>query len=84
VHYYTHHAPALQTILHIVVAPRHGDIYVDGRYLGQARTFRDGKVQFPVAPGRHTVQLHIDGTAYSRQVNVKAGSTTIVEAHLRR
>lgn len=84
VYYDTQRVQAPLTILYISVTPGYGDLYVDGRHLGQVRRFRDGSVQLPVSAGRHVVQWHHNGSAYSRQVDAKAGSTTIVTAQLER
>jgi hypothetical protein len=80
---YVHDVSAQQPLL-IVVAPEHGEVYVDGRYLPRTVTSRDRDIQFPVGSGQHVVQLDVDGTRYTRQVEVKAGSTTVIEAYLRR
>lgn len=80
IYYDTHYTP--QTILHIEVVPQHGDVYVDGRYLGQAQTFDNGQVRLAVPPGQHAVQLRYNGASYTRHVHVKSGSTAVVQAHL--
>jgi hypothetical protein len=63
-----------------VVAPYHGKVYIDGHYIGEAHTFRHGKKLVPVPPGRHTVQLHYGGQAYTRQVTVEPGAMAVVKA----
>ena len=79
VHYDTHHTQ--KTRLRIEVAPHHGDVYVNDRYLGQAHTFRNGSVQVALPAGKHTVQLRYGGTSYTRQVHVKTGATAVVQTH---
>jgi hypothetical protein len=80
VYYDTHYTP--QTILHIEVAPCYGDVYVNGRHLGQAQAFDNGHVRLAVPPGRHAVQLRYNGTAYTQHVHVKPGTTAVVQARL--
>jgi PEGA domain len=58
----------------------HGEVDIDGNYVGEARTFRHGKKLVPVPPGRHTVQLQYGGQSYTQQVRVEPGTTTVVKA----
>lgn len=80
VEHHAAHAPTAETRLYIVVAPHHGEVYIDGTYIGEARTFPAGKKLVPVPPGRHTVQLQYGGQAYTRQVTVEPGATAVVTA----
>jgi hypothetical protein len=80
VYYAPHHTP--QTRLSIEIVPHYGDVYVNGRYLGQAQAFHNGHVQLAVPPGQHAVQLRYNGSSYTRQVHVKPGSTAVVQARL--
>jgi len=80
VEHHTAHAPTAETRLYIVVAPHHGEVYIDGNYVGEARTFRHGKKLVPVPPGRHTVQLRYGGQSYTQQVTVEPGATAVVKA----
>ncbi|MDH3598327.1 MAG: PEGA domain-containing protein [Candidatus Tectomicrobia bacterium] len=80
VEHYASHSSTSEAILHIVVAPHHGEVYIDGNYIGEARTFRHGKKLVPVPPGHHTVQLQYGGQAYTRQVTVEPGATAVVKA----
>ena len=80
VEHHASHASTSETRLYIVVAPHHGKVYIDGSYIGEARTFRHGKKVIPVPPGQHTVQLQYGGQAYTRQVTVEAGTTAVVKA----
>jgi hypothetical protein len=80
VEYHVTHTPTSETSLYIVVAPHHGEVYIDGNYIGEARTFSQGKKLVPVTPGSHTVQLQYGGQAYTRQVTVEPGATAVVKA----
>ena len=78
--YQTQRATFPQASIHLSVAPHHGEVYIDGNFLGLARTFREGDMQVPVAPGPHTVQLRYGGSNYTRQIHVRPGTTTRVRA----
>ena len=78
----TFHAAATMPRLHIVVVPGHGQVYVDGRYIGNAKAFRDGRTTVPVTPGRHVVKLRYGGRSYTKPVRVNYGSATLVRATL--
>jgi len=80
VEHHAAHAPTAETRLYIVVAPPHGEVYIDGNYVGEARTFRHGKKLVPVPPGHHTVQLQYGGQSYTQQVTVEPGATAVVKA----
>jgi hypothetical protein len=76
------HRPYAPTYLYLEISPGHAELYVDGQYFGQANAFHNGQLQLPIAPGRHMLQLHLDGTAYSRTVEVQPGASAIVTARL--
>jgi hypothetical protein len=76
-------ASSPRAFLHIVITPRHGDLYIDGYYVGQVRRFRQGRVQLPVTPGVHVVRWDLGSTAYTRQIHVQAGSTTLVKVRFK-
>lgn len=78
--YQTHHTAFPQANIHLSVAPYHGEVYIDGNFLGLARTFRGGQVQVPVTPGPHTIRLRYGGTNYTRQIHVRPGATALVRA----
>ncbi|ETW96723.1 MAG: hypothetical protein ETSY1_25435 [Candidatus Entotheonella factor] len=81
VYYHSHHRPSSTAILHIVVGAFSGDLYIDGQYHGEAHRLHDGKLELPVAPGLHTVQLRYGGRSYSHKVRVKPGATAVVKAN---
>ena len=72
-----------ETMLHIVIASRRGEVSLDDRSLGRAERWTRGRMQLPVSPGRHTVHLRRGGEVYSRDVQAYPGMTTIVRAGLR-
>lgn len=82
-HYDSFHTAPPTPRIHIVVTPGHGEVYVDGRYIGNADTFRDGQTEVPVTPGRHVVKLRYGGRSYTHPVQVKDGSATLVRASLK-
>lgn len=82
-HYDKFHTAAPSPLIHIVVTPGHGDVYVDGRYIGNADAFHDGQAAVPVAPGRHVVKLRYGGRSYTHPVQVNSGSTALVRASLK-
>lgn len=74
--------PTAAALLQILVAPLQADIYLDGRYIGRAEEFPDGRVQLSVTPGSHTVELRFGTTAHTHTVNIGAGSTVVVSDSL--
>lgn len=74
--------PHASTYLYFDIAPGHAELYVDGQYFGSADGFQNGQLQVPVAPGTHRVQLHVDGQAYAKTVDVHPGTSAIVKARL--
>ena len=57
--------PTAAATLQILVAPLQADIYLDGRYIGRAEEFPNGRVQLTVTPGSHTVELRFGTTAHT-------------------
>jgi hypothetical protein len=80
VYYHAHHHHSAAAILHIVVGPLSGALYIDGQYHGEAHRLHDGRLELPVSPGLHTVQLRHDGRTYSQEVHAKPGKTAVVKA----
>jgi hypothetical protein len=39
-------------------------------------------MQIPVSPGIYMIQLHLHGKAYSKEVHIQPGRSTIVTARL--
>jgi hypothetical protein len=74
--------PHASTYLHLEISPGHAELYVDGQYLGYANSFHNGQLQLPVAPGRHMLQLYLDGRAYNKAVEVRPGTSALVTARL--
>ena len=77
-HRHDHHSSA--AILHIVIGPFSGALYIDDHYYGDARHLHGGKLKLSVSPGLHTVKLHHRGRTYTHQVRVKPGATAVVKA----
>jgi hypothetical protein len=67
-------------MLHIVIGPFSGALYIDDQYYGETHEFRDGRLELPVAPGLHTVQLRYGGSSYSYHVRARPGATAVVTA----
>lgn len=82
VHYAPLHTPYASTFLLLDISPGHAQLYVDGQYLGHANTFQNGRMQIPVSPGIYMIQLHLHGKAYSKEVHIQPGRSTIVTARL--
>jgi hypothetical protein len=82
VHYAPLQAPGTATFMFLEISPGQAELYVNGHYLGYANSFHNGRIQIPVAPGMHTVQLQLHGTAYTKAVAVHPGRTAIVKARL--
>jgi hypothetical protein len=74
--------PYASTYLYLEISPGHAELYVDGQYFGHANSFHNGQLQLPIAPGRHMLQLHVNGRAYSKAVEVHPGASAIVTARL--
>lgn len=74
--------PASTALLQILVTPLQADIYFDGRYIGRAEEFPNGRVQLSVTPGTHTVELRYGTAARIHTVHVGAGSTVVVSDSL--
>lgn len=68
-------------MLHVVVEPFDGDLYIDGQYYGEANDLNDGRLELPVSPGEHTVQLRSRGKTYTQKVHAKPGTTAVVKAN---
>lgn len=81
VYYHSHYDHSAAAILHVVVGPFSGALYVDGRYYGDTHDLHDGRLELPVAPGLHTVQLRHGGRTFSHKVRVKPGVTAVVKAN---
>ena len=73
------HAP---TYLYVAISPGQAELYMDGQYLGPAHSFHNGQLQVPVAPGTHMLQLHLNGKAYTKAVEVRPGASALVTARL--
>jgi hypothetical protein len=80
---YTPPRPVETGQLQIVVAPLQAEMYLDGRYIGRAEEFRDGRVDLPVTSGNHGVELRFGTTSHTHIVYVQAGSTVVVSDRLR-
>jgi len=74
--------PAAAATLQILVTPLQADIYLDGRYIGRAQEFPDGRVQLSVSPGSHTIELRLGTTAHTHTVSVGAGATVVISDRL--
>ncbi|ETX04200.1 MAG: hypothetical protein ETSY2_30195 [Candidatus Entotheonella gemina] len=81
VYYHSHYRPSSTAILQVVVGSFSGALYIDGDYHGEAHQLHDGRLELPVAPGLHTVQLRYGGRTYSHKVRVKPGATAVVKAN---
>lgn len=67
------------TLLDVTTEPPGAEVFVDGRRLGLT------PVKLPVDPGRHRVELLLDGfEIYRREHRVAAGSTSVIRARLER
>jgi hypothetical protein len=80
VYYHSHHRPSASAMLHVVIGPFSGALYIDDEYYGETHEFRDGRLELPVAPGLHTVQLRYGGSRYSYHVRARHGATAVVTA----
>ncbi len=83
VYYHSHRHRSSAAILHIILAPFDGDLYIDGEYHGGTDHLDDGKLKLPVSPGLHTVQLRSGGRTYTQKVRVQRGATAVVKAKKR-
>jgi len=80
VYYHSHHHYSSSAILQVIIGPFSGDLYIDGQYFGEVDRLDDGRLELPVAPGLHTVQLRHDGRHYTHRVHARPGVTAVVEA----
>lgn len=83
VYYHSHPHRSAAAMLQIVVGPFGGALYIDDQYYGEAHRLHDGRIELPVSPGLHSVQLRHGGRTYSQQVRAKRGVTAIVKANKR-
>jgi hypothetical protein len=74
--------PVATATLQILVAPLQAEIYLDGRYIGRAEDFRDGRVQLSVSPGSHTVELRFGTASRTHTITIEPGSTALVSDRL--
>lgn len=74
--------PAQAGHLEVTVSPLQAAVYLDGRYIGRAEDFRDGRVTLPVSPGTHTVELQYGVSSHTHTVQVHAGATVAVDDRL--
>ncbi len=81
VYYHSHDHRSAAAILHVVVGPFSGALYIDGHYHGEAHRLHNGRLQLPVSPGLHTVQLRYGGRTYTHKVRAKPGATAVVKAN---
>ena len=67
--------------LEIHVAPENAEIYVDGRFIGQANDFQ-GPAVLSVPEGTHIVEFRYNGFSSSTTVNVNSGSNSVIQEHI--
>jgi hypothetical protein len=80
VYYHSHRHYSSAAMLQVIIGPFSGDLYIDGQYYGEARSLDDGRLELPVSPGLHTVQLRHGGRNYTHKVHAKPGVTAVVKA----
>ncbi len=80
VEYYDDAPSATATSVYLILAPTHGDVYINGKYIGHAQSFKHGKKRVVVPPGNHHIQLKTGGRSYNQQVTIKPGRTAVVKA----
>jgi hypothetical protein len=81
VYYHSHYRPSAAAMLNIVIGPFSGSLYIDDHYYGEAHGLDDGRLELPVSPGLHTVQLRSGGRTYSQKVHAKPGAIAVVKAN---
>lgn len=82
VHHYHHRYYAPEAVLHVMVSPHRGEVFIDGGYVGYVGRFDDGTIELPVGPGYHEVQLYVDGRTYTKNVHVEAGALAAIRVSL--
>ncbi|PON15277.1 hypothetical protein C2W62_24690 [Candidatus Entotheonella serta] len=81
VYYHSHYRHSTAAILHVLVGPFSGALYIDGHYYGDTHNLHNGRLELPVSPGLHTVQLRHGGRTYTHKVRAKPGTTAVVKAN---
>ena len=80
VEYYDSHSTPDETSVYVIVAPHQGDVYLNGQYIGPAKSFKHGEKRMIVPPGAHQIQLRTGGRSYTQNVTIKPGGTAVVKA----
>lgn len=68
--------------IYFVQAPEAAQVYVDGESAGLAADFDGSERALAVSPGRHVVELKIDGTSILRQ-DIYVGDGTLFKIDAR-
>jgi hypothetical protein len=66
--------------IEILVTPEDAQIYVDGRFIGQAKDF-SGPAMVSVSSGTHIVEFRYNGLSSSTSVIVAPDSRSVVQQH---
>jgi len=81
VYYHSYYRPSAVAMLNVIIGPFSGSLYIDDQYYGEAHSLHNGRLELPVSPGLHTVQLHSGGRTYSQKVHAKPGAIAVVKAN---
>jgi hypothetical protein len=75
--------PARTGLLQLKVLPLTVEIYLDGRFLGRAQDFQNGRLDLPVSRGKHLVEIRLGTNAHSHWIRIRPGSTMVIEDELK-
>jgi hypothetical protein len=71
-----------KTVILLEVAPGDVEIYVDGRFIGLARDFKEA-ARVSVPSGNHIMGFKYGGSSSSTRVYVAPGSTSVVRGEFK-
>ncbi|MBM3225353.1 MAG: hypothetical protein FJZ47_16335 [Candidatus Tectomicrobia bacterium] len=78
----TSQAPVSTATVQVRVTPLLADVYLDGRYVGRAQDFPEGRVQLSVTAGSHTIELRLGTISHVHTVTANPGATVVVNDRL--